>query len=218
MGSLRTLDNNWYIDVNHFARNTGWAHSLMEFYSLYAGIGFLGLLLLLAWWSARRDHDPTVAVARVFWAAGGTAVAWMFSSMLFKPLVAERRPYWTLHGMEVLLAKSQEFSFPSGHATIAGAVLAGLWLARRRILASIATVAGLLLAFGRVYVGVHYPWDVVAGVIWGAAFIIILSPIAVRIIAWFTALFLGTPLAFLVASHPRSSGQTITSVRQRTQA
>ncbi|MDA8117705.1 MAG: phosphatase PAP2 family protein [Actinomycetota bacterium] len=218
MGSLRTLDNNWYIDVNHFARNTGWAHSFMAFYSLYAGIGFLGLLLVLAWWSARRDHDPTVAVARVFWAAGGTVMAWMFASMLFKPLVAERRPYWTLHGMEVLLAKSQEFSFPSGHATIAGAVLAGLWLARRRILASIATVAGLLLAFGRVYVGVHYPWDVVAAVIWGAAFIIILSPIAVRIISWFTALFLGTPLAFLVASHPRSSGQTITSVRQRTQA
>ncbi|MDA8386458.1 MAG: phosphatase PAP2 family protein [Actinomycetota bacterium] len=218
MGSLRTLDNSWYIDVNHFARTTGWAHSFMEFYALYAGIAFLGLLLLAAWWSARHDHDPAVAVARVLWAAGGTVLAWMCSSLLFKPLIGERRPYWTLHGMEVLLAKTQEFSFPSGHATIAGAVIAGLWLARRRILASIATVAGLLLAFGRVYVGVHYPWDVVAGFIWGAAFIMVLSPIAVRIIAWFTALFLGTPLASLVVARQGASGQTITSVRQGTRA
>jgi membrane-associated phospholipid phosphatase len=48
-----------------------------------------------------------------------------------------------------------------------GAVAAGSWLASRA-LGAIAAVAAVLMAFARVYVGVHYPWDVAAGLVFGA--------------------------------------------------
>ena len=50
---------------------------------------------------------------------------------------------------------------------MAGAVAAGLWLVSVR-LGLIATVAAVLMAFTRVYIGAHYPWDVIAGVAVGA--------------------------------------------------
>jgi membrane-associated phospholipid phosphatase len=50
---------------------------------------------------------------------------------------------------------------------MAGAVAAGVWLVSRR-LGLLATVAALLMAFTRVYVGAHYPGDVAIGLIFGA--------------------------------------------------
>ena len=61
-----------------------------------------------------------------------------------------------------------DFSFPSDHAVMAGAVAAGLLLAHRR-LGAVAVVAAVLMAFSRVYIAAHYPWDVVAGLLLGAA-------------------------------------------------
>jgi membrane-associated phospholipid phosphatase len=50
---------------------------------------------------------------------------------------------------------------------MAGAAAAGLWLVSRR-LGLIAVVAAVVMAFARVYIAAHYPWDVVAGLVLGA--------------------------------------------------
>ena len=55
---------------------------------------------------------------------------------------------------------------PSDHAVVAGAVIVGVLLYNWR-LGLAATVAGLALAFDRVYVGAHYPGDVPAGLVLG---------------------------------------------------
>jgi membrane-associated phospholipid phosphatase len=67
----------------------------------------------------------------------------------------------------LLVDKTTDFSFPSDHAVMAGAVAMGLFLVSRR-LGLVALVAALLMAFTRVYVGAHYPADVVAGLALGA--------------------------------------------------
>ncbi|WP_225433708.1 phosphatase PAP2 family protein [Mycolicibacterium mucogenicum] len=56
--------------------------------------------------------------------------------------------------------------FPSIHAVIAAAVAAGLWLTNR-YLGVVAAVAAVVMAFARVYVGAHYPSDVLAGLALG---------------------------------------------------
>lgn len=73
------------------------------------------------------------------------------------------------------LANEHSFSFPSGHTTFAAALgIAIIFLARdhyvRRIVAvSIVSVAVVIVAWSRVYLGVHYPTDVVAAIIYALA-------------------------------------------------
>ena len=77
------------------------------------------------------------------------------------------RPFVTLHGVTTLLAHSADDSFPSDHAVIAGALAIGTLLFARKW-GIVAIVVAVLLAFARVYAGMHYPLDVIAGLAIGA--------------------------------------------------
>ena len=101
-----------------------------------------------------------------------TAVASLISSALLvefviKPLVARVRPYVTVEGLFSLVGPERSYSFPSGHSATAFAV--AYVLARMlpvKYGAPILLLAALM-AFSRLYVGVHYPTDVLAGVLVG---------------------------------------------------
>ena len=111
----------------------------------------------------RRRGTATLAAAG--WAGLSTLVA----VGLNQPLVhafGRARPYAALRHVSLLGTPSVDGSFPSDHATLAGAALVGLLLVDRR-LGLAATAAGLLLAVARVYVGAHYPGDVLAGLVVG---------------------------------------------------
>ena len=163
MNTLRHLDDRLLADVNDFARNTGWLHGTVLGYATY-GLALFAVLLLAG--ILLRRTDSTRALA----AAGWGALATVLAVALNQPLVsgfAEARPYTTHPHLLVLATRSSDFSFPSDHAVMAGAAAAGLWLASR-VLGLIATVAALAIAFSRVYIAAHYPWDVAAGLLFGA--------------------------------------------------
>lgn len=88
-------------------------------------------------------------------------------AVLLSGLIARARPCTEMPGVQVLLTCSADFSMPSDHAVIGGAIAGGLWLVHRRW-AVVATVLALLLAAARVYVGVHFPSDVAVGLLFGA--------------------------------------------------
>jgi undecaprenyl-diphosphatase len=71
--------------------------------------------------------------------------------------------------LEVIGKCGKSSSFPSDHAVAAGAVIVGLLLVTRGLLAWIGVIAALLIAFSRLYLGVHYPHDTLAGLALGAA-------------------------------------------------
>jgi undecaprenyl-diphosphatase len=86
--------------------------------------------------------------------------------------VREARPYAMKSYILVLADRGSDFSFPSDHATLAGAVVAGLYLVHRR-LGALAAAAAVLVAFSRVYIAAHYPQDVAAGLLLGAAVVLV---------------------------------------------
>ncbi|SCG62255.1 phosphatase PAP2 family protein [Micromonospora coxensis] len=72
-----------------------------------------------------------------------------------------------------------DWSFPSNHATIAGALAVATLLCSRR-LGLLAAPLALLAALSRVFVGVHYPHDVAAGLLLGAAATLTVTLLAAR--------------------------------------
>jgi membrane-associated phospholipid phosphatase len=163
MDTLRLLDDRLLTDVNDLARHTGWLHGALLGYATF-GVVLVAALLLAGVLRNRAGTNRALA------AAGWACLATLIAVGLNQPLVSafsEPRPYTTHRDLLVLASRSSDFSFPSDHAVMAGAAAAGLWLASRT-LGAIAGVAALLMGFARVYIAAHYPWDVLAGLLFGA--------------------------------------------------
>lgn len=158
------MNGTLFEQVNALARATPWLHPVLLAYADY-GVVLFGLLLAAGWWSARRSGRPE-AMAALLCAVAATLAAVAINQPIVNA-VHEARPYTTHPGALVLVARSADFSFPSDHAVMAGAVALGLVFVSRR-LAIVATVAALVMAFARVYIAAHYPGDVAVGLVLGA--------------------------------------------------
>ncbi|QNN55143.1 phosphatase PAP2 family protein [Nocardioides mesophilus] len=176
------LQRDWFLPVNELARHTPGLHEPFRLYAQY-GVLLFAAILALGWWTARANPNPR-AMAAASWAPVGALVALGLNQPLGR-LVHEARPYAVFPHALVLVARSHDFSFPSDHAVMAGAVAAGVLLTHRR-LGLITLAAAVLLAFTRVYVGAHFPLDVIAGLLFGAAVTVAtylaVRPVLVRIV------------------------------------
>ncbi|MFC7818166.1 phosphatase PAP2 family protein [Streptomyces sp. NPDC057367] len=156
-----------YRDITGFAQDTPtWVQHTAEVWT-EAGILLFGALFVVAWWRSRSDGTRAFAIAAL--APVATAVAYVCSELV-KSGFTQERPCRAVAGAVPSLAEcppTGDWSFPSNHATIAGASAVTLVLVRRAAVWLTVPLA-LLMAFSRVFVGVHYPHDVVAGLLFGA--------------------------------------------------
>ncbi len=89
-------------------------------------------------------------------------------NVILKNLIARVRPYDVNTAVQVLVAKPKDFSFPSGHTAASFASVTALYLAGEKKLWKPALALAILIAFSRMYLYVHYPTDILGGVIFGS--------------------------------------------------
>jgi undecaprenyl-diphosphatase len=181
------MSQDLYLDITDFAHTTpGWVQLLAELWT-EAGLLLFGVLFLVGWWRARPDAGRAMALAVL--APLGTAFGYVVSELL-KSVIDEERPCRAVAGAAASLLECPpygDWSFPSNHSAIAGAAAVALALAWRRI-AWLTVPMAVLMAFSRVFVGVHYPHDVAAGLVLGA----LAAVLFVRLLTRPTAALVGT--------------------------
>jgi len=95
---------------------------------------------------------------------GGVGAALV--AQVVKRLSKRRRPSHGIAGFEAMVANPDAFSFPSGH-TAAAVAVAVAWAGEGTALGSVTTGFAVVVGFSRVYLGAHYPLDVLAGAFLG---------------------------------------------------
>ncbi|MFJ8917862.1 undecaprenyl-diphosphatase [Streptomyces sp. LamerLS-316] len=171
-------------DINGLAKAAPtWFDRVMEFVGEFGIMFGMVLAVLWCWWSVRRrgtTEDSVTAVAGLVWAPLAAGIA-LLINIPIRGFVERPRPFFDHKGLEVLVAGKTDFSFVSDHATMAMAIAVGLFVANRKF-GLVAIGLALLEGFCRVYMGVHYPTDVIGGFALGTAVALLLAPLAMMLL------------------------------------
>ena len=124
-----------------------------------AGIIWIVLSIVLLLIPKTRKSGAVMVVALV--------VDVLLCNIVLKNLVARTRPYDVNTGVHLLVAKLHDYSFPSGHTAASFASVTALYLAGEKKLWKFALVLACLIAISRLYLYVHYPTDVLGGILFG---------------------------------------------------
>lgn len=116
--------------------------------------------IILCFWKKTRKAGILMLIA--------LACSFIVNNLALKNMIARLRPYDVVTQVQLLISRQSDFSFPSGHT--AASFAAAMVIARR--LPKKYGITALLLAaaigFSRIYLGVHYPSDVIFGAVSGA--------------------------------------------------
>lgn len=157
-----TIDHNLFLAINGLAGRWLWLDRLGVFFAdpfLYLSV----LLIALFWLNRKYRYYVYVAAAAVIVSRGVVAE-------IIKHLIHRPRPFQVLNVHQLIVDNEAGNSFPSGHAIVFFALAFSFygtkWFWPMILLATIGSIA-------RVFVGVHYPLDVLSGavvaglVVWG---------------------------------------------------
>lgn len=136
---------------------------IMIFLSNIWGEGFAGILisLLLLIKKSTRKTGLIMLISLVLCA--------VIANFMIKPIFARPRPY-TVYDIQILIPEPPGTSFPSGHASSVFSFVWAYFITRKDFWRWIFVGFGILVSFSRLYLFVHYPSDVLVGILIGILF------------------------------------------------
>lgn len=163
------MDASLFEMINHLAGKFPWLDAVMILSAKYLLVLFaLALIIFYLTFQAGQQRLAVLAGVSTLVALG---IAQGISFLDPRP-----RPYLT-HVARLLIARTSDPSFPSDHATFCFAIATMIWLYHRG-LGSVLLGLALWVGVSRIYVGTHYPTDVLGGAVLGIAVSLIIDYLA----------------------------------------
>lgn len=158
--TLLNLDGGFLLLLQESVRNP-MLDSLMKFITALGngGMIWIGATILLLIPKKTRSIGMMSAVALL-----GSLI---INNNIIKNIVQRPRPFVTFTDLQIIIPTPSEYSFPSGHTSSSFAAAAVFYRHLPKKLGLPSVILAGLIGFSRLYVGVHYPTDVIAGVIMG---------------------------------------------------
>ena len=154
------MDSNILLFIQEYIRNPI-TDPFFKFITLLGNGGAIWILctILLLLFKKTRKIGFMCAIALL--------ASLVLNNLILKNLIARARPYDMIQGLKILVEAPTDFSFPSGHTASSFAAATVLFLTLPKKYGIPALVLAALMGFSRLYIGVHYPTDVLAGLISG---------------------------------------------------
>ena len=140
---------------------TGFLDPIMKAITMLGDKGMIWILITLALLIVRRTRRLGVICA------ASMVIGLLVTNLIIKNWAARIRPYELIPGLQCIVPLAKDYSFPSGHATNS---LACAWVLFRKTPKKYgvpALILAILISLSRLYVGIHYPTDVLGGVVIG---------------------------------------------------
>ena len=151
------LNTSIYMSIHDFAGVYYWLDTTGVLIAEYTPYVFISILLWMWFFSDNKKNSLLLTGYSVLIGLGIDAV---ISALYFHP-----RPFMDVLGV-LLIQHLPDSSFPSDHTTFMLAIsFMFLTFKETRVIGILLSVVGLLSGFSRVFVGVHYPYDIFGSVI-----------------------------------------------------
>ena len=173
MEMILNFDNAILDFIQTYMRN-GFLDFILPIITKLGNDGILWILIAIAFLISKKYRASGVKLAIAL------LLCLIIGNITLKPLIARIRPFDINTEIELLITKPTDFSFPSGHTMSSFAAAIVIYNANKRM-GIIALILASLIAFSRLYLYVHFPSDVLAGLVIG----VINSIIAIKCVDYF---------------------------------
>jgi undecaprenyl-diphosphatase len=180
----RTIDYRIYHTINQFVYHHAWLGRGLSALETWA-VPVIAVATFALWLLARPGGTRKWKLASAC-ALGSAALALLLNQVIGN-LWDRQRPFAAHPSAHVWGSRSHDPSFPSDHASAAFAIAFAVLLFDRAV-GTVFLAAAIIVGVGRVFIGAHYPLDVVAGCLVGLASALLLVRVARPVVAWLVAL------------------------------